>query len=168
MQASSPGLAAATLTINAKSVGLRPQVAVWERKVPQGNGITGLWRPERESAAELIILSQEGSTVSGSAEGFSGSWAGGNDCATPIPEGSIEGNKVNFRIGAVTYSGTVDGDRMELVRPPGTNARSFPNPLKLAAESLAIGPAPDGSDPSRSPIARHEPNQPFVLSRVKQ
>jgi len=136
--------------------------------VPQGNGAAGLWRPERESAAELIILSQEGSTLSGSAEGFSGSWAGGNDSATPITEGSIEGNKVNFKIGAVTYSGTVDGDRMELVRPPRPNARSFPNPLKLADESLAIGPAPDGSDPSRSPTARQEPNQPFVLRRVKR
>ena len=166
VEASSHGLAPATLTINAKSVALRPQVAVWEREVPPGSGATGLWRPERESAAELIILSQEGSILSGSAEGFSGSWAGGNDSATPITEGSIEGNKVNFKIGAVTYSGTVDGDRMELVRPSRPNARSFPNPLKLADESLTIGPAPDGSDPSRSPSARRESNEPFVLRRV--
>ena len=29
----------------AKGVTLRPQVAVWEREVPTGPGITGLWRP---------------------------------------------------------------------------------------------------------------------------
>ena len=75
---------------------------------------------------------------------------------------------MNFKIDAVTYSGTVDGDRMELVRPPRANARSLPNPLKLADASLAIGPAPDGSDPSRSPTAGQEANQPFVLRRVKR
>lgn len=168
VEASSRGLTPATLTINAKSVALRPQVAAWERKMPQGNGATGLWRPEGESATELIILSQEGSALSGSAEGFSGSWAGGDDSATPITEGSIEGNKISFKIGAATYAGTVDGDRMELMRPHRPNGRSYPNPLSLADESLAIGPAPDGSDPSRSPAPRRESNQSFVVRRVKR
>ena len=45
VEATSPGLTAATATITSKAVKLRPQVAVWEREVPTGAGITGLWRP---------------------------------------------------------------------------------------------------------------------------
>ena len=45
VEATSPGLTSASVTIAGKSVTLRPQVAVWEREVPTGAGITGLWRP---------------------------------------------------------------------------------------------------------------------------
>src|SRR5581483_10160266 len=45
LEAASPGLPPASLTIAAKPVRLRPQVPVWEREVPAGAGITGLWRP---------------------------------------------------------------------------------------------------------------------------
>ncbi|HSU18544.1 MAG TPA: glycoside hydrolase family 2 TIM barrel-domain containing protein, partial [Acidobacteriaceae bacterium] len=168
VEATSSGLSPATLTMHAKPATLRPQIAVWERKIPQGAGATGLWRPENRSVAELFTLFQQGSALTGSAEGFSGSWAGGNDSTTSIQDGSAQGSKISFRIGDTTYSGTVTGDRMELMRSPRPNARSFPNPLDLADKSLAIGPAPDGSDPSRSPGSRPEANRPFVLQRVKQ
>ena len=46
VEATSPGLSSAKVTITTKSATLRPQVAVWEREVPTGSGITGLWRPE--------------------------------------------------------------------------------------------------------------------------
>jgi len=45
VEATSPGLASASVTLPAKSVALRAQVPVWEREVPKGSGITGLWRP---------------------------------------------------------------------------------------------------------------------------
>ena len=51
VEATSPGLTAATATITSKAVKLRPQVAVWEREVPTGAGITGLWRPVTAAAA---------------------------------------------------------------------------------------------------------------------
>ena len=51
VEATSPGLTAATATITSKAVKLRPQVPVWEREVPTGTGITGLWRPATAVAA---------------------------------------------------------------------------------------------------------------------
>ena len=45
VEATSPGLAPATITLPGKAVTLRPHVPVWEREVPKGEGITGLWRP---------------------------------------------------------------------------------------------------------------------------
>ncbi len=46
VEASSPGLTPASVTIAAKSATLRPQAAAWEREVPSGSGVTGLWRPQ--------------------------------------------------------------------------------------------------------------------------
>ena len=168
IEATSRGLEPAKLTINTKSVTLRPQIAVWERKIPQGSGATGLWRPDHDSSAEIIALSQDGGKLTGSAEGFGGSWAGGNDSPTPVEDGSVEGNKLSFRIAGTTYSGTLDGDRMELVRSAPSNLRARPDPLEVADRSLAIGPAPEGADPSRGPLTRPQPIQPFILRRVNR
>ena len=51
VEATSPGLTPASVTITAKGVTLRPQVALWNREVPAGSGITGLWRPIRQPPA---------------------------------------------------------------------------------------------------------------------
>lgn len=168
VEATSRGLQPATLTIHTKTVALRPQVAVWERKIPQGSGATGFWRPDREYSAEIIILSQEGGRLTGSAEGFGGSWAGGNDSPASVEDGSVDGNKVSFRVAGTAYSGTVDGDRMELTRSSQSTRRPRPNPLDLADKSLAIGPAPDGSDPSSGPTSRSNAAETFILRRVKR
>ena len=168
IEATSRGLQPAKLKINTKSVTLRPQVAVWERRIPQGGGATGLWRPDHDSNAEIVVLSQDGGKLSGSAEGFGGSWAGGNDSPAPVEDGSVEGNKLRFRIAGITYSGMLDGDRMELVRSVASNQRPRPDPLEVADRSLAIGPAPDGADPSRGPLPRPQPIQPFILRRVNR
>ena len=45
VEASSPGLTSASATVSCKQAELRPQIAVWERSIPKGSGITGLWRP---------------------------------------------------------------------------------------------------------------------------
>ncbi|MGB6744367.1 MAG: beta-galactosidase GalA [Terracidiphilus sp.] len=167
-EASSPGLSPATLAINTKTTTLRPQIAVWGREIPQGGGASGLWRPEGESTAQILTLSQQGSKLSGSAEGFGFGWAGGNDSAISVEEGSANGNNVSFRVGETTYSGTVDNDRMELVRSFRSPQRPRPNPVELADKSLAIGPAPDGSDPSRGPNSRPQPSPSLVLRRVQR
>ena len=168
VEASSPGLRSATFTIHTRAATLRPQVAIWERNLPHGSGVTGLWRPEHGSAAQLMVFTEEGKKLTGSAEGFSGSWAGGNDAPTPIEDGSIDGNKVTFRVGGTSYSGTVSGDRMELVPTSHSNRRSRPNPLALADPSLAIGPAPEGADPSSAPPSGPQTVQPLVLQRTKR
>lgn len=167
VEATSPGLAPARFTINTRAVALRPQIPAWERKLPQGSGVTGLWRPDQPSSAELLVFSQEGHRLTGSAEGFSGSWAGGNDAPTPIQEGSVAGNEISFRIDATSYSGTLSGDRMELVPASRSNQRPRPNPLDLADKSLAIGPAPEGSDPSHAPASGPQAVQPLVFRRTR-
>ncbi len=55
VEATSPGLASATATISSKSVELRPHVPMWEREVPKGAGITGLWRPVPMEAGSAIM-----------------------------------------------------------------------------------------------------------------
>ena len=168
VEASSPGLSSATLAIDAKAITLRPQIAVWEREIPQGGGASGLWRPEHESTTQILTLSQQGAKLTGSAEGFGFGWAGGNDSVISVEEGAANGNNVSFRVGETTFSGTVDNDRMELVRTFRLPQRPRPNPVELADKSLAIGPAPDGSDPSRGPNSRPQPSPSLVLRRVQR
>src|SRR5271170_705048 len=81
VEATAPGLESSTVTIAAKAVELRPQVGVWEREVPTGAGITGLWRPTIEAGDNanlmamivgggtmVFTLRQGGSTLTGSVE----------------------------------------------------------------------------------------------------
>lgn len=58
VDATSPGLAPATVTISTKATALRPQVAVWEREVPTGSGATGLWRPIPPASSDTSRLAQ--------------------------------------------------------------------------------------------------------------
>jgi len=62
----------------------------------------------------------------------------------------------------------LSGDWIELVRERPQGWKPRPNPLDLADPSLAIGPAPDGSDPSGMPQRRPPAEVPLVLKRVKQ
>jgi beta-galactosidase len=168
IEATSHGLASATLTLNTKAIELRPQVAEWARKTPAGAGATGLWRPDREASNQLFIFEQDGAKLTGTAEGAGGSWAGGNDSPAELQEAKIDGNKISFRVGGATYSGTVEGDWMELVRAQPVWRADQPNPLELADKSLAIGPAPDSSDPSGMPSRHRNYDAPVVLRRVKR
>ena len=168
IEATSHGLSAATLNIATKAVELRPQVAEWERKAPAGEGATGLWRPERNGSNQLYVFAQEGTKLTGSAEGVNGHWAGGNDAPATVEDGKVDGNKLSFRVAGASYSGTLSGDWIELVRERPQGWKPRPNPLDLADPSLAIGPAPDGSDPSGMPQRRPPAEVPLVLKRVKQ
>jgi len=159
IEATSPGLNSASATINSKTVTLRPQLAVWEREIPKGSGITGLWRPERmaEGGSEVLAflasgdsvysLQQEGSTLTGTVEGTGVSFIGGSDVPAPIVGGKVDGSAVAFKIGNDNFTGSIKGDRIELQRTINLGWEQ-PKPPQKAPDAPDIGPAPDGSDPS--------------------
>jgi beta-galactosidase len=159
VEASSPGLAPASVTISAKAVKLRPQVPVWRREVPAGSGITGLWRPAPVTAAagrgpggaaQIFTLRQNGNALTGTVEG-AGGMRGGSDAPVAIEDGKVDGVNVSFRAGTVTYTGTVKGEQIELERAGGAPGRGGrPAPAEPVGPRPAIGPPPDGSDPSSS------------------
>jgi len=183
VEATAPGLAPASVTITAKAAPLRPQVAVWEREAPVGSGVTGLWRPvpRTENAGGLLALllgssdmvftlKQEGNSLTGSVEGVGGGLFGGSDMPLAIEEGKVDGSNIAFKVGNTTFSGTVNADQIELQRTGGFGFPPPSTPAAPAGERPAIGPPPDGSDPSRSPEFRQRLTHglgPLVLHRVK-
>jgi beta-galactosidase len=181
VEAASPGLAPARVTIESKAVTLRPQVAVWEREVPKGPGVTGLWRPEPAAGnadnpalrffagtgAMVFTLHQNGGNLTGNVEGEGGVFFGGGETPTPVEDGQVNGNRVSFKAGRSTYSGTLNGDRMELDRKISIPSR-YRIPKDQTAGGPAIGPPPDGSDPSRGARFRMPSSVPVVLRRVQR
>jgi beta-galactosidase len=178
VEAASPGLTSASVTIAAKDVALRPQMGTWKREVPMGPGITGLWRPIAGSGGAtglpasgngtmLFTLRQDGNTLTGSMEGAGGGFFGGSDAGIPITDGKVDGRNVYFKAGNNTYSGTLEGDQIELQRTVGTGL-TMPRAEEPAGPRPAVGPPPDGSDPSRSPNARFPSSIPVVLHRVER
>jgi beta-galactosidase len=180
VEASSPGLTSASVTIATKEVALRPQIGTWKREAPMGSGITGLWRPIVGSGGApglpasfvgngtiLFTLRQDGNTITGSVEGTGGGFFGGSDAGMPISDGKVDGRNVYFKAGNNIYSGALEGDQIELQRtveagvaPPRAGEPTGPRP--------AVGPPPDGSDPSRSPNNRLPSSIPVVLHRVER
>jgi beta-galactosidase len=180
VEATSPGLTASRVTIAGKAVALRPQAAAWGREVPAGQGLTGLWRPlpatgltGRMAALagdgnSLFTLQQSGSSLAGTVEGAgTGGFFGGSDVPTPITDGKVDGNSVSFKVGNNTYSGTLTADRMELQRTTDP-AMQMPHPAEPTGARPAVGPPPDGSDPSRNPNFRLPPVIAVVLHRVQR
>ncbi len=158
VEATSPGLNPASVTITSKAVKMRPQAGVWEREVPAGAGVTGLWRPVPPAAgtpqalfggggSQLFTFLQEGSSLKGTVEGAA---FGGSEAPVLIEEGRVDGSNISFKAGNVTYRGTRDGDQLLLQRSGGFGGRGTPAAQATPAGSRpAIGPPPDGTDPSR-------------------
>jgi beta-galactosidase len=168
VEATSPGLTPASVTIASKAGKLRPQVASWNRKAPEGTGITGLWRPEDGAATQIFTLVQDGGKLRGTAEGVAGGWAGGADPAIPLTEATVEGDQISFKVANMVYKGKLSGDRIELARSMNNPPRkSFPIPPSDEPKP-AIGPAPDGTDPSFSPGRRPMAPVPVVLLRTQR
>jgi beta-galactosidase len=180
VEATSPGLAPARVTVPAKGTTLRPQVAVWEREAPVGPGITGLWRPvpttgEGNSLLALILgggnmlfsLRQDGNQLTGTVEGSAGGFFGGMDAPIPIVEGKVEGNSVSFKAGNSTFAGALKGDQIELERRIDFGFRLENPPEAPAGTRPAIGPPPDETDPSRG-VGRLRPPAPLLLHRVQR
>ncbi len=106
VEATSPGLTPASVTVTAQPVKLRPQAAAWEREAPVGPGVTGLWRPVPRAATgggppglfgggvdQVFTLKQDGSRLTGSVEGGGGGFGfggGGSDTPAPIAEGKVD------------------------------------------------------------------------------
>jgi beta-galactosidase len=163
VEASSPGLSSASISIPSKAVKLRPQVAVWEREVPAGTGITGLWR---SGAAQIFAFHQDGNALTGTVEGG----GRGGDTPVAIQDGKVEGANISFTAANIAYTGTLQDDLIEL-RRSGGGGRGRRAP-EAPAGGPAIGPPPDGSDPSngsffglgRGPVAP----PPLVLHRAKR
>jgi beta-galactosidase len=178
VEATSQGLAPATVTIAAKAVALRPQVSVWEREVPAGSGVTGLWRPMPYEGSDSTVkallarmgpvvftLRQEETSLTGNVEGASRSFSGGTDVPAPITEGKVDGDRISFKAANGSYSGTVKGDRIELERTVEMRPSNTSNEPK---GGLAVGPPPDGTDPSRDPSSHAPSSIPVVLHRVQR
>ena len=141
VEATSPGLTPAAVTIASKAVKLRPQVAVWEREVPTGPGVTGLWRPAASIAAAatgdpmalmganvdmVFTLRQDGSAITGEVEAAGGGGFMGGGSGGAIENGRMDGANISFRAGGTTYTGTIDGDRIELRRSAPAGLRGLP------------------------------------------
>jgi beta-galactosidase len=185
VEVSSPDLSSTKTTLEAAMVELRPQVPVWERAVPKGPGITGLWRPEPGppppgmlafllgSGPTIFTIVQRGSELTGHVEqgdaGFLG--GGGGMAGTPITDGKVGGENVSFKAGNGTYAGTVKGDRIELIKTVdlGWLSKMLARPADQTGEKPAVGPAPDGSDPSFDlPPMSGPPTVPLVLIRSQR
>jgi beta-galactosidase len=163
VQATSPGLASAEAAITTQAATLRPQLSAWERPVPSGSGVTGLWRPNGEM---IFVLHQNGARITGEVEAVStGSIFGGSPGGI-IEDGRIEGSRISFRAGTTTYTGTVHADTIELERSTPPRRRPAAAPTDTAPRP-AIGPPPDGTDPSFGPgFGRPDPQPPLILRRA--
>ncbi len=179
VEANAPGLTSATVTIPSSAVTLRPQIAAWERPVPAGSGLTGLWRPVSIASEangmlayfmgngnSVFTLHQSGNTLTGTMEGGGGYF--GSDQPVPIEDGQVNGANVTFKVGNSTYSGSIEGGQIELQRSFNLPARFFSHPEEPAGPHPAVGPAPDGSDPSRNPNFHMPGSIPVVLRRVQR
>ena len=155
VEAESPGLTGAKVTIPAKAVKLRPQVAVWQREIPKGSGVTGLWRPVKAKGGSgleemflggdmVYVLQQDGAKLAGSVEGLGGGWFGGDDVPTPITEGKVDGDHISFKAGNNSYTGELKGSELQLRRSMKM-PWEMPKPTPEAPGRPAIGPPPDGN-----------------------
>ena len=180
LQAASPGLVSATVTITARETSLRPQVAVFRREVPSGSGVTGLWRPLPEegepnellsfligAGSTIFTLRQNGSSLTGTVEGGGGGFLSGGEVPLAIEDGKIDGSSISFKAGSSTYTGTIAADRIRLERRIELPFHR-PNPVTPTGPQPAIGPPPDGSDPSINRSWRLPDSIPVVLRRVER
>ena len=142
------------ISIASRAVKLRPQVAVWEREIPKGEGITGLWRSKPAAAegfrgfggaAQVFTFRQGGTALSGMVEGGGRGFGGGEDREVEIEEGKVVDGSISFKAGNVSYTGTVKGAEIELQRTGGRGRRG---PVEPPGTRPEVGPPPDGSDPS--------------------
>ena len=157
VEIASPGLQSASATVTSRAVALRPQVPMWQRQVPAGGGVSGLWRPVVQegpsgpdplqlavSGDTLYVFQQSGTVLTGTLDAPPAAFG---PATTGTIQGTVEGGRIQFKVGPTIYEGTVNGDRMELRR--STPPRQAP--LARLAETgprPVIGPPPEGSDPS--------------------
>jgi beta-galactosidase len=176
LEATSPGLEPARVSIAAQPAPLRSRVAPWNREVPVGSGITGLWRPASSGTEDLasfflgaevlFTFRQAGGQLTGTVERLPG-FVSLNPPAA-IEDGTVDGGTIAFKAGATAYTGVLKGDAIELRRamapfgPGGSRAPAAPS-----GPRPAIGPPPDGSDPSFF-LGGGRAEAPLVLKRASR
>jgi len=156
VEATCAGLSGAQATVSSKQVELRPHVSIWQRPIPKGAGITGLWTAVSDSATgfvasvlgtpRIFTLTEEGGKLTGTVEG-PGGWFGGEDAPATIRDGVVDGDHVSFKSGINVFDGKIKGADLELERTVHIPF-SMPTPPKKDPNAPVIGPAPDGTDPS--------------------
>ncbi len=135
--------------------------------MPESGGNAGTVAMLVGGGTMLFTLRQEGSVLTGTVEGTGGGFFGGGDTPAPITDGKIDGQNVSFKAGNNTYSGTMKADQIELQRKVDLGFPLAP-PAIATGHRPAIGPPPDGSDPSRSPSFRISSAIPLVIRRVQR
>jgi len=111
-------------------------------------------------ANSVFTLKQNGGSLTGTVEGGGGGrgfgGGGGSDTPAAIEEGKVDGANVSFKVGAMTYTGTVKGDQIELQITGGAGfggRGARPAPTPPTGPQPVIGPPPDGTDPSSGAFA---------------
>jgi beta-galactosidase len=181
IEVTSPGLSAASTAVEAKRVTLRPQVAAWEREVPKGPGITGLWRPNSTAGPSgpdplqlavagdtLYTFVQSGGGLTGKLEAPGGGFGPGGGAGGGSIEGTVDGTNISFHAGTASYTGTIHGEQIELRRttPPFPGAAATRQ--AETGPKAAIGPPPDGSDPSLGGFRNRGAQLPILLRRANR
>jgi beta-galactosidase len=114
---------------------------------------------------QIFTLTQDGGKLTGTVEG-PGGFFGGDGSPDPITDGTVNGDHVAFKYGINVFDGKINGDRIELQRSINL---PFPMPSKKEeANRPAIGPAPDGSDPSFDFSGDFPSSLPVVLRRAER
>jgi beta-galactosidase len=97
----------------------------------------------------------------------SGGFFNGDETPIPIENGKVDGSNVSFKAGNRTYSGTLTPDQIHLQRKVEAPFR-IPHPETPTDPHPAIGPPPNGSDPSTNPSFHMPSSIPIVLHRVQR
>ena len=176
VEISSPGLQPAADTITARTVALSPQVKPWKRAAPTGEGVTGLWRPVMQdgpggpdplqlavSGDTLYSFVQNGTALTGTLDGPPANFG---PAVTGAIQGTVEGQRVSFKVGMTAYEGTLNGDRIDLRRTAPARPGAAAQPAETRPQP-AIGPPPDGVDPSLGGN-RGAGQMPLVLRRSQR
>ena len=114
----------------------------------------------------VFTLHQSGSSLTGTVEGGGGFFSGG-ESPTPIEDGKVDGKNVSFKAGNSSYSGTISDGRLEL-------QRKIELPFHMShvetpvGPQPAIGPPPNGSDPSFNSSFHLPSGIPVILHRVER
>jgi beta-galactosidase len=115
----------------------------------------------------IFTLRQSGTSLTGSVEGGGGGFLSGNEVPVPIENGKVDGGQISFKAGNSTYTGAVNAERISLERKIEFPFRRS-QPAMPTGPQPAIGPPPDGSDPSFNPSRRFADTMPVVLHRVER
>jgi len=109
VEASSPGLTAASVTIRCQAVELRPAVAEVHREPPpSGPGIIGTWESQSgdEMGTATFVFEKHRDRLGGYVESDFGEQT--------IENVQIDQDRVSFTAGPVSFSGEMKGDQMTL------------------------------------------------------